>query len=560
MGGELLGADRTTVFLADEKRQELWSTVAIDQAPHTHVEIRLPWDQGIAGEVATRHEAINIPFDFYDDPRSEAARQIETKTGYRTYTILALPVLNPQGELLAVVELLNKHLPQVSAQVPLHQRIDRRGFGPQDQAIFAQFSEIFSLILESSQAFYQAARRQKAATGLVQASQALNQSGLSLDRTLTRVMQEAQALLEADRSTIWLFDGDRQDLWAQIPDTHGTIQEVRVSLGEGYVGQVAKTKASLNVPCDLYDHPDSATAQHIDEESGYRTYSLLCMPVFDTEGALIAVTQLVNKYRAGVTHDAATTPGKTLAIPECFQTSFSADDEYFMLAFNVHAGVAIERALIYESLEAKVVTRTRELRLANQQLEQEIEERIQAEQALNQLNTQLVAMARVDALTQVANRRQFNEHIETEWRRMRRLQAPLSMILCDIDFFKRYNDRYGHPAGDDCLRQVAAAMKGQVKRPGDLLARYGGEEFVIVLPDTPLVGATHVAEEVRKAVMALAIPHEGSDVHAAVTLSLGVATCHPTAEGNHQMLTQKADDALYQAKQQGRNRTIGYPI
>ncbi len=558
--GEILGADRTTIFLADHGRQELWSTVATSAQADHYVEIRLPWDQGIAGEVATTAQIVNVPFDFYEDPRSVAAKRVEAQTGYRTYTLLALPVLDQRGELLAVVELLNKCLPHASADTLLSHRIDLNGFSKADEATFAEFSDVFRLILESSQAFYQAARRQKTATILVKATQALNHSGPTLDNTLERVMKEAQNLLAADRSTIWLVDHDQQKLWAKIPATDGTLEEIYIPIGEGYAGKVARTGMILNIPCDLYRHPDSATAQRIDKMSGYRTYSLLCMPVFDTNGTLIAVTQLVNKCRSGPPKVATDPDGETLEVPEGFQASFTDDDEFFMLAFNIHAGVAIERALMYESLEAKVIARTRELQLKNQQLQQEIEDRIKAERTLHELNQQLAAMARVDALTQVANRRQFDEHIESEWRRMRRLRAPLSLIMCDIDFFKRYNDRYGHPAGDECLKQVAAAMQNEVKRPGDLLARYGGEEFVIVLPNTTLEGAFHVAEAMRQAVLALAIPHADSDISEFVTLSLGIASCLPSANFSYRQLTKITDDALYQAKKQGRNRTVTQTI
>lgn len=564
--GEILNADRTAVFLADNARQELWSIVASTHAPHTPIEIRLPWSQGIAGEVARRRQAVNVAYDFYEDPRSRAAKTLEATTGYRTYTLLALPVLDKQGDLLAVVELLNKCRPQSSPALSLFQRIDPRGFGLQDEATFAEFAEVFQLILESSRAFYLAARRQKAATVLSKATQALNHSGLTLDSTLKWVTKEAKALLNTDRSTVWLVDRDRQRLWTQLPTAEGEEAEIHLPLGQGYMGQVADTGNVLNIPCDLYQQPDAWTTRGIDEVVGYRTYSLLCMPVFDSAGQLIAITQLSNKYRLGTTKTTATPlvgnptvatlSPETPDLPECFQASFSNDDEFYMLAFNIHAGVAIERALLYRSLEAKVVERTQELQRKNRQLEREIEDRIKAEAALNAINCQLDQIARVDALTKVANRRQFDQHIEAEWRRMRRSQAPISVILCDIDFFKRYNDRYGHPAGDDCLRQVAAALTQEVKRPGDLLARYGGEEFVVVLPNTQVEGALHVAETLRQQVLHLAVPHETSPIHSVVTLSLGVATDIPSPPETVQGLIQQADAALYQAKNQGRNRTV----
>lgn len=554
--GEILDADRTTVFLADKERQELWSTVTTSENPDTSIEIRLPWHQGIAGEVARTRQAVNVPFDFYEDPRSAAARTVEAKTGYRTYTLLALPILDSQGDLLAVVELLNKCLPHVSVDLALPQRIDLVGFSQPDEVTFAEFSDVFQLILESSRALYNAARRQKTATVLVKATQALNHSHLTLSDTLERVMNEAQNLLNADRSAIWLVDQSNCEVWAHIPVKGGDLEEIRLPIGKGYVGQVAKTGQILNVPCDLYRHPDSETAQRIDRLSGYRTYSLLCIPIFDSNGTLIAVTQLVNKRRSGPPKVAMGHASNTPEIPTCFQTNFSDDDEFFMLAFNIHAGAAIERALMYESLESIVVARTQELQMKNRQLEQEIEERIKAEQALNELNQQLAEMARVDTLTQLANRRQFNEHIAMEWRRMRRLKLPLSLVLCDIDFFKGYNDRYGHLAGDDCLQRVAAAMEHEVKRPGDLLARYGGEEFVLVLPNTTPDGAFHLAETLRQAVFSLQIPHIASDINSVVTLSLGVATCQPTLADNHYGLIQETDKMLYQAKKQGRNRTV----
>ncbi|MBF2033931.1 MAG: diguanylate cyclase [Leptolyngbyaceae cyanobacterium T60_A2020_046] len=552
--GELLGADRTTVFLADAGRKELWSILA--EAGHAPgIEIRLSWDQGIAGAVARTKQAINVPFDFYDDPRSQQAQFLDRQHDYRTYTLLALPILDQQNTLLAVVQLLNKCQPDSDPKTPLADRIDREGFTETDIQTFGEFATIIRRILESSRAFYLAARRQRAASVLVKATQALNHSGLDLSDTLRRVMEEAKTLMQADRSTLWVLDRDRKDLWANLPMPDGTVQTVRVPVGEGYVGTVAETAKILNIPYDLYDDPASHTARDTDRRSGYRTYSLLCMPVFDTEGTLIGVTQLVNKYRTGVL-SACRVVQNSDQFPDCFRASFTDEDEFFMLAFNIHAGVALERALLFSKMEQKVAARTRELQAKNEQLQHEIREREKAEQALSEANRRLSALALVDALTGVANRRQFDERLIQEWRRMRREQSPLSLILCDIDSFKRYNDRYGHVAGDNCLRRVAAAMTELVRRPGDLLARYGGEEFAVILPRTDSQGAQHIAEALRQRVIDLAIPHEDSEVCDRVTLSLGVATDIPTDHLDVQRLLMAADMALYSAKQRGRDRVM----
>ncbi len=184
-----------------------------------------------------------------------------------------------------------------------------------------------------------------------------------------------------------------------------------------------------------------------------------------------------------------------------------------------------------------------------------ISERKRFEEALQKANAELHQLADVDSLTQLPNRRVFDERLDHEWRRMRREQQPLSLILCDIDFFKRYNDHYGHQAGDDCIRDVAACIGAAVRRPADLPARYGGEEFVAVLPNTTAEGAENIAQTIRRQVHALGKEHAQSDASDCVTLSLGVATVIPPQNGvAPEALLQAADAALYRAKETGRNR------
>lgn len=162
----------------------------------------------------------------------------------------------------------------------------------------------------------------------------------------------------------------------------------------------------------------------------------------------------------------------------------------------------------------------------------------------------------VDGLTGIGNRRRFDEFLIREWRRSRRARTPLALVLLDVDYFKAFNDHYGHATGDDCLREVAATLAMLVRRPGDLCARYGGEEFAAILPHTDLAGARTLAERIREAVLALEIPHEGSVVSPHVTVSIGIAASDPSAAEEPDDLLRDADRRLYEAKSAGRNRVV----
>lgn len=184
-------------------------------------------------------------------------------------------------------------------------------------------------------------------------------------------------------------------------------------------------------------------------------------------------------------------------------------------------------------LSRMVAERTADLRVANERLEQ---------------------LAAQDPLTGLANHRRFAQFLDEEWQRSRRAKKPVSLVLLDVDEFKKFNDTRGHQAGDECLRAVASALGSAVRRGTDLAARYGGEEFVVVLPDTPAGGALLIAEAVRSAVEALGLPHGASRVAPYVTVSVGVATAVPAGESSWADLVRDADRALYRAKDLGRNR------
>jgi len=190
----------------------------------------------------------------------------------------------------------------------------------------------------------------------------------------------------------------------------------------------------------------------------------------------------------------------------------------------------------------------------------DITERKRYEDALRQANRELEQLAAVDALTGLANRRIFDERLHAEWALMAREQQPFSIIICDIDFFKNYNDYYGHQSGDACLKAVAKCIKSAVQRPADLAARFGGEEFSILLPNTHSGGACYLAEKIRTGIYSMKLQHARSPVSDSVTICLGVATVVPSTDCNGaEKLLKAADQALYASKMNGRNRVTVAP-
>lgn len=177
---------------------------------------------------------------------------------------------------------------------------------------------------------------------------------------------------------------------------------------------------------------------------------------------------------------------------------------------------------------------------------------------LEQSNKELQRLSALDGLTGIANRRQFDETLVSEWQRALREGSEVSLILLDIDYFKPFNDTYGHQRGDECLQKVARALQDTIRRPADLVARYGGEEFVAILPTTTFEGAQALSANLQKAVHALKIPHEASDVSDTVTISIGMATVVPDEQLSPEQFIEMADKALYAAKERGRNRAVSW--
>ncbi|NJK40400.1 MAG: diguanylate cyclase [Acaryochloridaceae cyanobacterium SU_2_1] len=196
-----------------------------------------------------------------------------------------------------------------------------------------------------------------------------------------------------------------------------------------------------------------------------------------------------------------------------------------------------------------------QMKSALQTLENRVQERTKA---LVSVNQKLEALVNLDGLTQIANRRCFDHYLALEWPRHQREQQPLSLIMIDIDYFKGYNDFYGHQSGDDCLVQVAQMIVKVLQRPTDLVARYGGEEFAVILSNTDSAGALTVATAMETAIATVQIPHQASEVSNVITLSMGVTSLIPKISDNLDLIISQADQALYAAKQAGRHRILSY--
>lgn len=330
-------------------------------------------------------------------------------------------------------------------------------------------------------------------------------SCLTFQEIMEVVKIETEKLLKSYQISFMLLNKKGElDIYSyegkKVSKSKGSIECIT-----GYVLRSGKAEIVNNV------NQDSRYIKH-----NSKTQSLICAPL-NVQNKTIGVIK--------VSHNELVT--------------YTSEQLKLFTSLTSQAAIAIQSTQYYnqlieysQTLEQKVIERTQELEVVTKQLEY---------------------LATVDELSQVYNRRYFNEYLAREWRRLARERKFISLILCDIDYFKLYNDYYYHQAGDDCLYKVAQCIKNLVKRPADLVARFGGEEFVIILSDTNRLGAEKVAQEICWAVNNLKIDHFCSKCSSYVTVSLGVATTIPTQKVSSQKLIKTADTALYQAKDKGRN-------
>ncbi|KGK42315.1 hypothetical protein LH51_08160 [Nitrincola sp. A-D6] len=281
----------------------------------------------------------------------------------------------------------------------------------------------------------------------------------------------------------------------------------------------------------------------------YQVLSVLCVPLM-IQGQVKGIVYLENDSAAGV---------------------FTPDRFALLRYLGGQIAISIENALVYQKLEQKVGERTQDIecqkqelqhqydtiRHLNQRLIEENDERKLAEQKLQEANQQLQILATTDGLTGLSNRRHFNQVLQQQYLHCKRHDLPFALLICDLDEFKAYNDHYGHQAGDDCLIAVAECFTSVVKRPGDLVARYGGEEFAVILSATDREGALHIAEQIHQALRQRDLVHEVSSVTSRVSMSIGL---NVGLGADTDQLILRADNALYQAKSAGKNRTCVFAL
>ena len=345
----------------------------------------------------------------------------------------------------------------------------------------------------------------------------------NLDRLLDMIIEETTAVMNAERSSLFLIDGDTGEMWAKIAQGVDVV-EIRFPVGVGIAGTVGKTGEIINIP-DAYADP--RFNPEFDKKTGYRTRSILCVPLQNIVGEMIGAIQVLNK-KAGM---------------------FGKDDESLLTALAAQASVAIDNADLYKklnelnlSLESKVKERTSEL--------------VRANERLSALNKELEEISITDSLTQVFNRQYFMDRIKQEVKRSYRYGTHVSLLMLDIDHFKKVNDTYGHQAGDSVLAGVAGLIKDGL-RDTDLFARYGGEEFCLLAMAMDQAGAELLAERLRKKVESADFVPGGNKLK--VTVSIGVSAWMPEIKENFEELVRRADSALYSAKQEGRNRICSGP-
>ena len=334
---------------------------------------------------------------------------------------------------------------------------------------------------------------------------------LNLDEILETTVESVRFFLECDRVLIYRF----------LENGKGIVEKESVAVGSNPIlGEIIEDPCFPNTDImERYKQGHISIIEDVENPDVNKCHAGL-LKQFQVKASMV-LPILINQE--GEKEGSETTAWGLIVAHQCTdKRQWQISDTDLLRRLATQIAIAIQQAQLYHRLE--------------------------------KLNQELKEIAYIDGLTGICNRRHFEEKLDQEWKRVTRDKTSMSIIMVDIDYFKPYNDTYGHQQGDKCLQQVAQTISAAVKRPGDFVARYGGEEFVVVLPNTPIEGALKVAENIRAQIEALRIPHAASAVSKFVTSSLGVANTSCFTDSNPKILLEAADMALYNAKNAGRNQ------
>jgi len=357
---------------------------------------------------------------------------------------------------------------------------------------------------------------------------------IGLEEMTTVIQRETQNLLKVEKVLVLLYEPSQCGLVSPMAQT--SVTEAHLQTLFPLVHRVLSS-----------GHPEivnniTALSALTRPSKGRLTLAITEDPTPETMGSVMLAPLTIQNRTFGVF---------VLCHSQC--NLYTSEDLNLFLTLASQVAAAIQTAQYYDKL--KLYSQTLELQVAERTWELQ-----EAKEKLEKVNQELHKMAIQDELTQIANRRYFNQYLEQEWKRCQREQQPLALILGDVDAFKKYNDYYGHQAGDRCLQKVAQVLSSALKRPGDLVARYGGEEFAMILPQTDLTGAQNVAQRIQRQFSLVRIPHEQSELEPFVTMSLGVNAIVPTPQDSLDRFIRHTDKALYHAKTGGRNRIFTYQL
>lgn len=340
----LIGVDRATIFLVNPDNIDLCLVLSSDS--NSLKEIRIPAYTGIPGDLANLHKFVDYSFDSNYYTASHIREKQQPK--YITYNLLSLPLLNRKN-LIAFVQFVNKLKDNFNPEEALSQQVDLDGFTPGDEEKFYRVSASIYSTLQRCQSLYAEIKKQRVIVAFIKAIHAISESGLDLDATLKLIANEAKELMNADRCQLWLLDTDSSELWTKVFIEDGLVEAQRVPIGVGFVGKVAESGQPINIPFDLYDRLDVDFIQRLDQSTGYRTCSLLCMPIFNANHELIGVIELINKRKLGNFPEYS--PDDWPLPPERFKASFNQSAQKLMNAFNIQVGLSLQNAQCLELLK-----------------------------------------------------------------------------------------------------------------------------------------------------------------------------------------------------------------